>query len=584
MHKSTAPALELLDVLISVRVATRLICYALERVSCKARVAVNRRTGETMRASQKILSRFTALLLPTALAMVSSCAGDDPSRWNTHDRNDGSDALTTEASAYQAEDAALSHAALEHDHAGYKGSAYVNYDNVTGGQITWTVNASSAGSYAAVLRFANGTDQNRTMRIEVNGATAQAALSFPATGAWTGWAEQTLEVTLRAGSNTIRAVATTSNGGPNVDQLELTQLDSGGAFRHPGVLVTRDQLDFVKAKVAAGAEPWKSALKKARDDEHGSLSYTPHPRATVECGSSSNPNHGCTDERNDAMAAYTHALLWYYTGDRAHANKSIAIMNAWAGTIQEHTNHNAPLQTGWSASMWAPAAEIIRHTGAGWSNADFDRFKKMLRDVYRPMLINGSCANGNWELIMTNGLLGIAVVLDDEEAFDKALTLWRGRVPAYMYMSADGDSPKKPGHCNKPSWYGQTKFVDGVGQETCRDFGHMEWGITASIDAAETALHQGVDLYAEQSARLRAALEFHANYDLGASVPSWLCGGSVSTATTPAWEISYNHFVGRMGFALPNTKRMVDRVRPSGNNYFIAWETLTHAETGANGF
>jgi hypothetical protein len=24
-------------------------------------------------------------------------------------------------------------------------------------------------------------------------------------------------------------------------------------------------------------------------------------------------------------------------------------------------------------------------------------------------------------------------------------------------------------------------------------------------------------------------------------------------------------------------------VRPSGNNYFIAWETLTHAETGANG-
>jgi len=60
----------------------------------------------------------------------------------------------------------------------------------------------------------------------------------------------------------------------------------------------------------------------------------------------------------------------------------------------------------------------------------------------------------------------------------------------------------------------------------------MEWGIIAQVHAAETAYQQGVDLYAEQSKRLRDTHEFHARYDLGAPVPSWLCGGSIKTAGT----------------------------------------------------
>jgi hypothetical protein len=356
-----------------------------------------------------------------------------------------------------------------------------------------------------------------------------------------------------------------------------------GAFRHPGVLVNRAQLDFVKAKIQTGAQPWKAAFDKARTSTHGSLAYTPHPRAIVECGPSSNPNNGCTDERNDAVAAYTHALLWYHTGTAAHAQKSISIMNGWAQTITDHTNHNAPLQTGWAGSMWAPAAEIIAHTGAGWASADVTRFKTMLRNVYRPELINGSCANGNWELIMTNALMGIGVFLDDRPTFDKAVLLWRGRVPAYIYQTTDGSSPRAPGHCSRPSWHGQTTFVDGVGQETCRDFGHMEWGITAAIDAAETAYQQGLNLYGEQSKRLRDGLEFHAKYDLGAPAPSWLCGGDISTANTPAWEMAYNHYNGRLGISMPMTQQMVARVRPTGVNYFMAWETLTHAGVGGVG-
>jgi hypothetical protein len=365
-----------------------------------------------------------------------------------------------------------------------------------------------------------------------------------------------------------------------------------GAFRHPGVLVNRAQLDFVKSKIEAGAEPWTSALAKARNDSHGSLSYTPHPFAVVECGAYSTPNNGCTEEIDDGVAAWTHALLWYYTGNTAHAKKSIEILNAWSSTITSHIEHNAPLQAGWTGATFAAAAEIIKHTGAGWSSTDATRMANKLRTVWLPMVLKTNCGNGNWESIMINASINISVFLDDRASFDQALAMWRNRVPAYSYQTTDGPLPRQTvPNCGRDTrdeiisfWHGQSTFVDGVGQETCRDFGHMEWGLIAQTHAAETAYQQGVDLYAEQSKRLRDALEFHAQYDLGATVPSWLCGGTIKTSTSQSWEIFYNHYATRKGYALPNAKRMIlERVRPSGFNRFYGWDTLTHAGVGSVG-
>jgi hypothetical protein len=55
------------------------------------------------------------------------------------------------------------------------------------------------------------------------------------------------------------------------------------------------QLDFVRGKVQAGAQPWKAAYDQMMASSY-SRSRTPKPRAVVECGSYSNPNYGCTDE------------------------------------------------------------------------------------------------------------------------------------------------------------------------------------------------------------------------------------------------------------------------------------------------
>src|SRR5690349_10079044 len=75
-------------------------------------------------------------------------------------------------------------------------------------------------------------------------------------------------------------------------------------FAHPGVTVSQGQLDFARAKVNAGAQPWKGAYDQMMASRYADLNRTPKPRAVVECGSYSNPNYGCTDEREDAIAAY----------------------------------------------------------------------------------------------------------------------------------------------------------------------------------------------------------------------------------------------------------------------------------------
>lgn len=123
---------------------------------------------------------------------------------------------------YQAEDAVIGSGQVDSDHAGFTGTGFVNYDNITGSYVEWTVTAPTAASHNLTFRYANGTSTNRPMSITVDGTVIDAGLAFPGTGAWTTWRTSTATVTLTAGSHIIRATATTSNGGPNVDRLTLS--------------------------------------------------------------------------------------------------------------------------------------------------------------------------------------------------------------------------------------------------------------------------------------------------------------------------------------------------------------------------
>ena len=209
-------------------------------------------------------------------------------------------------------------------------------------------------------------------------------------------------------------------------------------------MVNHAQLDFIKARVAAGAEPWKSAFAAAKAGDMGSLAYVAHPWKTCECGPFSKPDLGCKDEQHDSEAAYTQALLWYITGDKAYAENSINIMNAWSHTLTGgHKFANGPVQAAWCGEQWPRAAEIILYTYTNWAAADVAQFHAMLTTQYLPSLVGGDCENGNKELSMSEALINIGVFNDDRATFELGLKMWRGRTPAYIYLSTDGPTPVK---------------------------------------------------------------------------------------------------------------------------------------------
>ncbi|CAM5623915.1 hypothetical protein SAVIM338S_05874 [Streptomyces avidinii] len=376
-------------------------------------------------------------------------------------------------------------------------------------------------------------------------------------------------------------------------------------FRHPGVVVGPTQLQHAKRMVAAGEEPWNSAYRALLKSRYASLDYTAHPADVVPCPVGAEPRP-CLDERQDAIAAYTHALLWSVNGRTAHARKAVEIMDGWSAVMKRHTGDNAGLQAARSGSTWARAAEIVHAGYPDWGNARVTRFKEMLRTAHLPAVrARPPAYDGARDLPMTDAAMGIAVFLEDRAVFRESVERFRDRVPAYFRLKKDGPAPAPAlapastplpvapprtgtGSAAEATAYrsGRGVYADGVARETCRGLAHVGQALAASAHIAETAWHQGVDLYGEQGERLKAALEFHAKYQSGEDPAEWPCGGGgeVDRTMGPDLEVALRHYEVRTGAKLPYTRALVEKTRPAGTDGLsVAWETLSHGEAAPVG-
>jgi len=365
-------------------------------------------------------------------------------------------------------------------------------------------------------------------------------------------------------------------------------------FVHPGLLNNRSELELVKSRIKAGMEPWRSQFQRMAQSRFAARTWVPHPLAVVDARSAD-----ADVEIDDATAAYTQALMGYFTGDEAYARNAAALLNAWSATLQRHTSKDrqAELVAAWSGSIFPLAAEILRASYPAWTAAEIGRFSAMLNRAFVPVLVGGNAKfNGNWELAMSNALLCIGAFNDDAATFDRGVVLWRQRVPAFFYLAADGDLPRRPGGTTDLDsadaiaayWFRPARYFDGLCQETRRDYGHhVQEGLASLVNGAEIAWHQGLDLYGEDESRIVVAMEFHAGALLGRPVPpEYFPAGFVPSEVLPTWEIAYNHFHHRRRIALPNTAALLGtklRVESGPATHLdMAWEGLTHAELDAS--
>jgi hypothetical protein len=278
--------------------------------------------------------------------------------------------------------------------------------------------------------------------------------------------------------------------------------------------------------------------------------------------------------------------LWRYSGDETYAVRAIEILNSWSD-FEEFSggSDQDKLLAGWTGSVLAPAAEIMR-LYPGWRSRDIAKLQSMFQRAFYPQLIAASSWNGNVDLTQIDAMMAIAVFNEDQELFNKGLVRFKDRLPAYIYLAADGPAPKPvagDGGNSPKFWFQPNRWVDGLTQESCRDNGHhSQYGVGSALHVAETAWHQGIDIYTENQDRLVAAMELLAGQLLAGSMQGICKTDRTTLSRFNTWEVGYNHFHERKGLDLPNTRKLIlQQIRSSKSrtDWNLNYETLTHGSS-----
>jgi hypothetical protein len=328
-------------------------------------------------------------------------------------------------------------------------------------------------------------------------------------------------------------------------------------FVHPGLLHGREDLERVKGKVAAGAEPWKAGFAKLSADAPSRADWRLRGPFEVVTREPGNTLHN-QEMVLDGNAAYQNALMWCITGDEAHARKAVEILDAWAGRLKKMDGKDVQLAAGLNGFKFVNAAELMRHTYPKWGAKEVAQCERMFREaVYPPIKDFATFANGNWDGACLKTIMAIGVFCDDRAMFDRAVAYYRngegnGRITHYVVNEA--------GQC----------------QESGRDQQHAQLGLGQLAEACEIAWQQGVDLYGEADDRLLKGFEYTARYNLGEAVPfvTWVdTTGKYRWKTIsdqgrgklrPVYEMVLNHYAGRRGIDAPSTRKAAEKTRPEG--------------------
>ena len=101
---------------------------------------------------------------------------------------------------------------------GFLKNGYFKFDNTLSSYGIWEIFSKKEATTTLTIRFTNGGTGNRNMALSMNSKSV-GTVSFPSTSVWTTYDEAKVDVTLKAGVNTLKLSSMTSDGGPNVDMF-----------------------------------------------------------------------------------------------------------------------------------------------------------------------------------------------------------------------------------------------------------------------------------------------------------------------------------------------------------------------------
>jgi len=343
-------------------------------------------------------------------------------------------------------------------------------------------------------------------------------------------------------------------------------------FVHPGMLHSREDLDYVKKNIEAGKDPWARAWRELQASPYASLDYKANPHTNVARGEFAQPHIGSYEFSTDGAVAYTMALQWVMTEEKPYAEKAIEILNDWSYTLKTVSMNDQKLLLGMAGVQYLNAAELIKHTYDGWKKKDQKHFEKMVMEIWYPALKDYQPTyNGNWDAAICQTMLCIGIFMDRRDIFDKTFNHLlqgdtNGAIDNYFMEN---------GQC----------------QESGRDQGHTQMGMGYLCAACEIAWKQGLDLYSAYDNRLATAYEYTAKYMSGEEVPyvqytnyrgQKVFGPKIGSGArghySPIYERAYNHYHNRMGMEMPYTALAIKKSRLEGFSLdYASWATLMNA-------
>lgn len=295
-------------------------------------------------------------------------------------------------------------------------------------------------------------------------------------------------------------------------------------FNHPSAPLNLEELKTLKANL--DKEPWKSGYAALAADPHSRLGGR-IPGAFAEVGRA--PNVNLWPWRNDMTSVWCLARMWYFTGNKAYAQKAHDILIAWATTHKVFSGREATLDLGDYAYKFVGGAEILRGTWPGWTEADTATVKNYFAKVLLPATnkfgenMYGAGNKGALSMVAA----ALMEIFNDDAARLEA-TLWQYR--ALPHIGIRNSNP-----------------IGELG-DSLRDQGHFHGQFLSLAMLAETLWKQGIDLYAEQDNRLLAVGEYFGRVNLQVATPFLPFGTTDAYYTADNTNHGWDH--GRLALNL----------------------------------
>ncbi len=325
------------------------------------------------------------------------------------------------------------------------------------------------------------------------------------------------------------------------------KLDEHKTFKHPGCMAVQEDFDRAKKHIDAGEEPWSTAfneLKKSRffnrpntkeEAERLALRLTERNAKGYLIRGSADKTYYVEDldeyfpkgwggnfdfEYQATSAAYSKAVYWKLTGDKACADFAVNTLNAWAKHCKGVTgDENGQLAVNEACYDFASVAELLRDYD-GWRKEDQDTFKVWMKSTFEVKLLDflkkhdtAASASGpthyfsNWDLEAMLALSAMGVYLDRPDLYNYALNY-------VTYGSGNGNWRRFIPYLH-PAIKGEDDIDLGQTQESGRDQGHNGLSIRIGAALCRIAWNQGDDLYGYDDNRFLKGAECVAKYNYG---------------------------------------------------------------------